>query len=169
MVDSREIAAAPHEDERCLVIQPNASLTPRQGKIFFLSMCGVSFGIAGMLALQGFWVVLPFAGLEMAALGAGLWWSMRGNAYQEVIRLQDDRLLLESGKLGPARRREYQRAWAQVILEKSRRRNDPPRLLLRSHGKDCEFGRCLTATEKEEVARRLRRWLKEPAQQMSSA
>lgn len=169
MAASRQSDAVPETDERCLVIQPNASLTPRQGKIFFLSMCGVSFGIAGLLTLQGFWVVLPFAGLEMAALGAGLYWSMRGNAYREVIRLQDDRVLFESGKAAPARRREFQRAWAQVVLESGVGRNDPPRLLLRSHGKDCEFGRCLTASEKEEVARRLRRWLKEPARPARSA
>jgi len=169
MVSSRQDSSTAGDHERCLVIQPNASLTPRQGRLFFVSMCAVSFGIAMLFALQGFWVVLPFAGLEMAALGAGLYWSMRGNTYREVIRVEGDRVLFESGRAGPDERREYQRAWAQVVLEPRVVRNHAPRLLLRSHGRDCEFGRCLTAKEKREVAQRLKRWLNEPVSRAAPA
>ena len=53
-------------------ICPNCSLSVRQAVMFFGSLCFISFAVAGMLAIQGFWPILPFAGLEMIVLGWAL-------------------------------------------------------------------------------------------------
>lgn len=151
---------APSGAEKRLVIQPNASLTPRWAAAFLASMCAVSFGIAGAFALLGYWMVLPFAGLEMLALAAGLWWSMRDNAYREVVSVTGDQVRVEAGWGRPARRWEFQRQWLQVRLQAAERRNRPTRLLIVSSGSGCELGRCLTDEEREEVAERLRRWIR---------
>ena len=55
-------------------ISPHCSLTTRGAWLFFGSVCVTSFSLAGFVALQGFWPVLPFAGLEMALLG----WALQG-------------------------------------------------------------------------------------------
>ena len=154
---------APNGTEKRLVIRPNASLTPRWAAAFLASMCAVSFGIAGLLTWHGFWVVLPFAGLEMLALAAGLWWSMRGNSYREVVSVDDEHVRVEAGHRRPERRWIFRRAWLQVRLESGPNRNSPTRLLMTSSGRGCELGRCLTDDEREEVAARRRRWVRPDA------
>ena len=47
------------------VVSPNYSMSWRENKIFIASLTVVSFSIAGGFALQGFWLILPFAGLEI--------------------------------------------------------------------------------------------------------
>lgn len=145
-----------------LVIQPNASLTRGWAVAFMLFMCTVSFGVAGVLALLGYWVVLPFSALNMLALAAGLWWSMRDNAYREVISIDDDRVRVETGRGAPEQTWEFQRAWAQVRCQPGVRRDGHSRLWIGSHGRGCVLGRCLTDEESEVVARRLRQWVREP-------
>ena len=47
-----------------LVIGPNASLSDRQALGFFAGLSVICLCIGGVFASQGFWPVLPFAGLE---------------------------------------------------------------------------------------------------------
>ena len=55
-----------------IALAPHCSLSPSGAWSFFLGTCGVSFGIAGLLTLRGYWPVLAFAGLEMLLLGWAL-------------------------------------------------------------------------------------------------
>src|SRR5262245_44660681 len=73
-----------------VVIGPNASLSEAQAWAFMGWMCAVGFGIAAVFAARGYWPILPFAGLELAALGAALWVTQRRNRYREVISVTDD-------------------------------------------------------------------------------
>lgn len=152
----------PEVESRRLVIQPNASLTLDWAIAFMVFMCFVSFTIAGVLAWLGFWMVLPFASLEMGALGAGLWWSMRDNVYREVVSVDFDRVRVETGRYTPENTWEFQRAWTQVRLQRGPQVNSHPRLWIGSHGRGCVLGHCLTDGELEAVARRLRQWVREP-------
>lgn len=144
-----------------LVIRPNASLAPRSAIAFVASTCLLCLGIAGLLAWRGFWMVLPFAVLEMTALAAALWWSMRDNAYREVVSVGRDRVRVQAGRYRPERHWEFQRAWTQVRVEPGAYRTSPSRLWIGSHGRGCVFGYCLTDDEREQVAGRLRQWLEE--------
>lgn len=155
-------ARTPTAETQRLVIQPNASLTLQWAIAFMVFMCVVSFGIAGALAWLGFWMILPFSGLEMAALAAGLWWSMRDNVYREVVSVDFDRVRVETGRYAPEATWEFQRAWTQVRLDRGPQMNSHPRLWIGSHGRGCILGGCLTDEEREAVARRLRQWMREP-------
>lgn len=154
---------APESADKCLVIRPNASLTPHWAYVFMGFMCAVSFGIAGLLAVLGYWIVLPIALLEMLALAVGLAYSLRNNSYREIVSLCGEQLQIEVGHRWPERRWQFQRAWAQVQLEPGPNRTSPNRLLVMSHGSGCELGGCLTDEERIEIARQLRRWLRAPA------
>ena len=66
-------------------ICPNCSLSVRQAVMFFGSLCFISFAVAGMLAMQGFWPVLPFAGLEMIVLG----WALKTSLERRFHRPDD--------------------------------------------------------------------------------
>ena len=144
------------EHMRRLVIAPNASLSVAQAQWFFVGMCVVSFGIAGLMTVVGLWLVWPFAGLEMAALGAGLYVSLRDNGYREVVSVYDDRIEVEAGLNEPERRWEFPRLLTQVRLSPGVYRNSPSRLLMTRSGHGCELGRCLTDEERLEVAEKLK-------------
>lgn len=151
----------PHEQApRRLVIQPNASLSWEWAGVFLASMCVVSFSIAGLFAWQGYWMILPFAGLEMAALAAGLCWSMRANHYREVVSVEESRVVIEAGYGKPEQRWEFQRSWAKVQLLTGPYRNSPSRISISSHGQACVLGGCLNEDEREAVATRLAHWVK---------
>ncbi|NCW56693.1 MAG: DUF2244 domain-containing protein [Gammaproteobacteria bacterium] len=59
--------------ETRIEIAPHCSLTPRGARWFFVSLCVASLSIALPISLLGFWLVLPFAGLELALLA----WALR--------------------------------------------------------------------------------------------
>ncbi|GAB3680993.1 DUF2244 domain-containing protein [Salinisphaera aquimarina] len=151
-----------NEHVRRLVIAPNGSLSVAQAQWFFVGMCAVSFGIAGFMTVFGLWLIWPFAGLEMAALGAGLYVSLRDNGYREVVSVYDDRIEVEAGLNEPQRRWEFPRLLTQVRLSPGQRLNSPSRLLVTRHGHGCELGRCLTDEERAEVAERLKAWVTAP-------
>src|ERR1700679_4035833 len=77
-------------------IAPNCSLRPRSAALFFASICAVSFGIAGTLALFGMWPILPFAGLEMLVLGWALRVSLRRRHHSQTILVTDDLVRIET-------------------------------------------------------------------------
>ena len=52
---------------RC-IISPNHSISWRQLRVCILVLALVSLTIAGFWALQGAWVIVPFAGLEVAVV-----------------------------------------------------------------------------------------------------
>ena len=120
----------------------------------------VSLGIGIAFATMGFWVILPFAGLELLALGAGLYVSMRGNDYREVVTVT-----VEFGRAGVSERdiKDYARAWARVRLEPAQGRTGRSRLLLGSSGQFVELGRCLTDAERDRLRQRLQDVLAAPA------
>ena len=119
-------------------------------------------GIAGVFAAQGFWPIFPFAGRELSALGAALWVSLRRNRYREVLRFEGGQLVVECGSLGGDVRRRvaWPRTWTRVVLERSRRRHDPQRLLLMYAGRRVEIGRCLTDDERAALRERIKELLR---------
>jgi len=138
-------------------ISPNCSLSVRGALLFFGSLCLVSFAIAGYFVLQGFWPVLPFAGLEMALLG----WALRANMARrhqgETITVSDCEVSVEHQK-GDARVQVvFPRHWAQVKLRRPSSRLHPSRLMIESHGRGCEVGSFLTEEERRGLAIRLER------------
>lgn len=139
-----------------LVIGPNASLNPRQAWWAMILISMASLGIAGVWTALGFWPVLPFAGLELAAFGAALWITQRRNRYREVLHFDGDRLRIEIGLVGDARRAQLDlpRSWTRVKVE-PRRGHEASQLVLSSSGQQLRIGACLTDAEREQLARRI--------------
>lgn len=141
------------------VVRPNRSLTWAQAAALFGLCTLVSLGIGVAFHLRGLPLVLPFSGLEMLALGAALYVSMRRGSRQEVISIGPERVTLERGYRYPHEVQHLPRAWVQVVLESPPGRWHPSRLKLRSHGREVEIGTFLTEDERRalgaELARRL--------------
>ena len=142
--------------ERMLVLRPNNGLYWRTTLWVYLAIVAVCSSIAVGFALVGFWPILPFAGMELTALGTALYVSARRGRYREVIRVDDVRVRIEKGRRGPDQSWQFNRAWCEVRLL------PPPgvlahgRLLLTSQGVGVELGAFLTDDDRTAVAGKLR-------------
>jgi uncharacterized membrane protein len=152
---------APHVDtarQRArIIVRPNRSLTWRGNLMFLGLIAAISLAIASGFALLGFWIVLPFAGLELVALAVGLYAVGHRLSRCEVITVEGATVEVETGYRYPQERNRFLRSWVTVEREAQGRHHS--RLLLRSHGKEIELGACLTEDEKGALERELRRLL----------
>lgn len=140
-------------DRREWIMKRNCSLTPRQALMVYLLLCSATLGIALVFTLRGAWMVLAFALVESAAVGAAMLHYARHALDQERIRLLEDALLVE--------RRDGSRS-ILVRLDPHHTRvslADPgARTLihLESRGERVDVGRHLTPSARQQVARELR-------------
>jgi uncharacterized membrane protein len=138
-------------------ICPNCSLGVRAAWVFFAAACIVPFAVAGVLALKGFWPVLPFAGLEMALLGWALKVSLERRFHHQIITVTESDVSVESCDRVGSSRVVFPRHWTQVKLRRPAARLHPSRLTIESHGHQCELGSFLTEEERRGLALRLQR------------
>ncbi|MES2884153.1 MAG: DUF2244 domain-containing protein [Pseudomonadota bacterium] len=141
-----------------IIIGPNASLSMRQAVLVLASVSFVALTVAVGFTLMGFWPILPFAGLELAALGAALWVSLRRNRYREVLSFEAGRVRVGFGWMGQGASAEidWPRPFTRVVLEPGATRNSHNRLVLTSSGQRIEIGRCLTDAEREALHARIK-------------
>lgn len=138
--------------QKQFIVRRNQSLSWRGNKLFIYFMAAVSLGIAGMFALHGLWLILPFAGLEILALALGLYMCSLRCRDQEVVTVSDDVVTVEKGRKNPSEAWQFERAWLKLELIKSPRQGHPSKLLIRSKGKETEIGRCLTNDERKSLS-----------------
>lgn len=136
-------------------LRPNCSLTPRAATLFFLGIVAVSLGVAGSFAAAGYWPILPFAGLELLALGLALRWSMRHGRTREYICVDERRVRIRKAGVNRLREYEFARPWTRVELRRPASPNWPSRLLLSSMGRSVEIGAFLTEDERDGLKQRL--------------
>jgi uncharacterized membrane protein len=149
------------EDARSfvLVARRNSSLPPSGRKLVLGSLFVITLAISLAFALHGAWLILPFAGAELAVLYLAFRVLAQHAADFESISISGDRVLIEQWERGKVDRHEFSRYWARVVFEPS----VPGRgnlLAVRSHGRQVEFGRHLTDEQRREVARTLRQELR---------
>lgn len=134
--------------------KPNVSLTAKTRLVSFLVIAGVTLAVALYFALHGVWMVLPFAGLEIALLGWAFYYLHCHARDFERITVGDEHVLVETLDYKRACRTEFQRYWARLVVRTTRARG--PRLYLRSHGHQIEIGRFMNDEERAHVARQVR-------------
>lgn len=139
-----------------IFVSARCALDARSAVAFFAFVAVGALALAGVFAARGYWPILPFAGVELFALGFALGLSLRRGRYREVISVFADRVVVEKGEPGRMDYVELPRAWLVVELAASPRRGHPSRLCLGSHGRRCEIGAPLTEAEREGLGARLR-------------
>lgn len=88
--------------------------------VFYLGIGAVSLSVAVGFAIAGYWPILPFAGLELLALGAALRWSLLQGQRRELISVEESRVLVR--KTGRKRQYDFEfvRPWTRVELVEAR-------------------------------------------------
>jgi len=142
------------------VVRPNCSLSWRGNIVFFLGLFMISMTVAVALAFMGLWLVLPFAGLEMAALAWALYVVGRKCHWREVIRVNEGGVIIERGWDRPIEVERLSRDWARVELRSAHSSWYPSRLMIRAMGRSEEVGRFLNDEERAELAIGLRQALR---------
>ena len=104
-------------------------------------------------ALAGAWMVLPFAGLELALLFIVLRSLRQRAASYKSIRFDGDRLIVASSLSGRQARHAFPIAWARVSLEAEG--GAEPLLCIRSHGRSVCVGQLMTLPQRRRLAAEL--------------
>ncbi len=135
-----------------IVLIPNRSISWPILIRFYIFTCFISFSIASIFAFLGYWMVLPFSGLEMLALGIGLYLVSRKIYAQEVVTFHGDKILIEKGFQRAEQHWEFDKHWAKVSVEKQESHPKRQQIFIGSHGTQVELGAFLHDSEKESLA-----------------
>lgn len=149
-----------------LVIRPNRSLSWRESLLFIAAVGALLMLVSLAFALQGYWLILPFAGLEVAALTYCTWRVMQAGYRCEVVSMDAAQVVIEKGRQGcgqapsggPQSSVSFPRAWTRVEL-RSRGSWYPDRLVIGASGNYVELGAFLADDEKRQLAVDLDRML----------
>lgn len=147
-----------------IIIRPNNSLSAKASVRVLLFLVLVISLVAIGFASMGAWLVLPFAGLEIAVVTYAFYAVYVHSADFESITIDDDWLIVEKKSREKFSKTEFKRYWVQITereVESSYGVKAKKGLYIRSHGKEVEFGRdFMTDGQRSLLARELRQKLR---------
>ncbi|KWZ40585.1 hypothetical protein WS72_16330 [Burkholderia savannae] len=150
-----EAAKGLHDAEPVLadwLMKRNCSVSPRQFVGFYVSLAAFSLLIAILLSWRGAWLVLPFTGIELLAVGVAFAIYARHAVDYERIRLFPHRLVIERMSAERLTQIELNPCWVRVEPGASPR--DPIKLV--SRGEAVVVGQHLAQYRRAQFARELR-------------
>ena len=135
----------------------NCSVTPAQLGWLYASLCVVTLAIGTLFWVQGAVLILPFAWLELAAVGIAFLLYARHAADREHISLSGQRLVVELENAGRLERAEFNREWVRVEPAV----DDRSLIEVSGQGQRVNVGRYVRPELRPQLAREIRRALRE--------
>ena len=139
-------------------LKRNCSFTPVQLGWLYVSLCVVSLGIGVFFWVQGALLILPFAWLELAAVGTAFLVYARHAADGERISLQGGQLVVELEHAGRLQRAEFHRDWVRV----EPRGGGRSLIEVSGRGRSVSVGRYVRPELRTALAQEIRRALRDP-------
>jgi len=133
-------------------LKRNCSVTPSQLGWLYVSLCVVSLGIGAAFWLHGARLVLPFAWLELAAVGFAFVLYARHATDGEKIALQGGRLVVELENGGHYERAEFLPHQVRIEPEAS----DRSLIEVSGQGRSVKVGRFVRPELRAALAREIR-------------
>ncbi len=133
-------------------LKRNCSVTPSQLGWLYASLCVVSLGIGAFFWVQGARLILPFAWLELAAVGAAFVVYARHATDGERISLQGARLVVELETAGRLERAEFLRESVRI----EPKAGDWSLIEVFGQGRSVQVGRYVRPELRPALARELR-------------
>ncbi len=130
----------------------NCSVTPAQLGLLYASLCVVSLGIAIMFWLQGAKMIMPFAWLELVAVGAAFLVYARHASDGERLVLHGGQLVVELSHAGKVSREQFNRDMVRVEPHI----DDRSLIELSGQGRRVQVGRHVRPELRSLLARELR-------------
>jgi uncharacterized membrane protein len=141
-----------------LILMPHAPMTRRRAILLFSSIAGGVLGMAIVCGLLGAWQVMPLSLLVVGGVGLGIRSGYLRTQIREIVSITGGTIAIEKRGRRSPERHEFQRGWAQVVLQQPPIPTpDMSHLFIRSHGRQVEIGAFLDDQEKCDLAERLSR------------
>lgn len=132
---------------------PNRSLGVEARRWVLAGVAAMTLGVAAGAAALGAWPVMPFAGLEVAALALAFRVLGRHDADYERLEVGEHEVRLEWNEAGHASRFVAHRPWARLDMGRS---GDRCTLRLAYAGRSVALGRMLSDEGRRRLAEDLR-------------
>ena len=126
-----------------IVAQPNQSATWRANMAVLVCLAIPSLGIAIGFAFLGAWPILPFAGLELTALGSALYYVNWKLQYRHVITVSDDSVRIDKGYYAPRKSWKFKRQGTGLAITPEKHPWEGPELALHERGESVRLGEFL--------------------------
>lgn len=133
-------------------LKRNCSVTPAQLGWMYVSLCAVSLAIGAFFWFRGATLVLPFAWLELTAVGVSFFIYARHAADGERIWLHGQRLVIELENAGRLERAEFDRNWVRIEPGAA----DTSLIEVSGRGRSIQIGRYVRPELRPALARELR-------------
>ena len=137
-----------------ITLSPNSSLTGIYRTIFLASISFVCVGIASVFYFFGAYLILPFAGIEIAILLIAFYLSFKWSGRKELIYISQEVVKIEKGIHKAEYLWEEFRTFTSFIIENDA--NKLLRLSFRSKGDDVIVGDFLNEDDKNILINEIR-------------
>ena len=137
------------------ILKKNCSISPRQLAQAYMALCAASFLVASYFVMQGAWVVMAFAALEMTAVAVAFLYFGRHATDRECISLSDAGLIVELVEAERTLQYRMDPCLTRVAMPEPSRRL----IGLEANGDRVEVGRFLPERRRREFAQELNREL----------
>ena len=137
-----------------ITLSPNSSLTGIYRTIFLASISFVCVGIATVFYFFGAYLILPFAGIEIAILLIAFYLSFKWSSRKELIYISQEVVKIEKGINKAEYLWEEFRTFTSFIIENDA--NKLLRLSFRSKGDDVIVGDFLNEDDKNILINEIR-------------
>ena len=150
------VTSTRQQSRHTIVARPNQSASWQTNKLMLMLLAIPSLGAGVGFALMGAWPILPFAGLEMTALGCALYYVNWKLQYRHVITVSDDDVRIEKGFYHPKQSWEFPRQRAGLRITPQHHPLDGPELSLHDRSESVSIGEFLTRDDTMELVSLLR-------------
>ena len=137
-----------------ITLSPNSSLTGIYRTIFLASISFICVGIASVFYFFGAYLILPFAGIEIAILLIAFYLSFKWSSRKELIYISQEVVKIEKGIHKAEYLWEEFRTFTSFQIEKDA--NKSLRLSFRSKGDDVIVGDFLNEDDKNILINEIR-------------
>lgn len=152
-----------HKEGHRFELRANCSLSAGEAVVVFAFIASVSLIIAFMFVFQGYWPVLPFAGLELAFLAWALRASWRNGQAREELEINADEIVIRRYRGGgshPTTTR-LPRTWTRAAIIRGPGPRGGEQLALGQRGRWWVIGGFLGEEEKHTLHARLDQLLRQ--------
>ena len=143
-----------------IIAKPNHSSSWRNNLIALMAISVPSLGAALGFTLLGAWPILPFAGLELLALGSALYYVNWKLQYRHVITLSAASVNIEKGHYYPKRSWQFAREESGLSITPEQHPWDGPEVNVHDRGEIVRVGEFLNREDARQLASLLRKELR---------
>ena len=140
-----------------IVARPNHTSTCRNNLLALAAISVPSLGAAIGFALLGAWPILPFAGIELLALGSALYYVNWKLQYRHVITLSEDSVRIDKGFYLPRQTWQFNRQATGLAVTPESHPWEGPELTLHDKQEKVSLGEFLNRDDRLKLLDLLKR------------